>query len=81
MHSLSWAKVQGAEGKWETSVAIKQEWLKLSSWVLPALPPLITDILISLDDKCGPCWLLDLHSSAWHDAVRMQQPAAAVTEQ
>ena len=42
---------QGASGKWETSVAIRQEWTKLNSWILPACPPLITDILISLDDR------------------------------
>ena len=28
-----------------------QEWVKVEGWVLPELPPLITDILISLDDK------------------------------
>ena len=43
--------VQGADGKWETSAVIKQEWTKLNSWVLPACPPLITDILVSLDDR------------------------------
>lgn len=36
---------------WKTQVAIKQPWLKVEGWVLPELPPLITDILISLDDK------------------------------
>ena len=30
---------------------IKQPWLKVDGWVLPEIPPLITDILISLDDK------------------------------
>ncbi|KAL3160862.1 Methanethiol oxidase [Trebouxia sp. C0009 RCD-2024] len=37
--------------KWETSVVIKQPWTKVENWVLPEVPPLITDILISLDDK------------------------------
>jgi len=32
-------------------VVIKQEWPKMIGWALPTLPPLITDILISLDDK------------------------------
>ena len=36
--------------KWETSVVIKQPWTKVEGWVLPEVPPLITDILISLDD-------------------------------
>jgi selenium-binding protein 1 len=34
-----------------TRVAIRQPWLPVSGWALPQLPPLITDILISLDDK------------------------------
>lgn len=38
-------------GKLETGVAIRQGWLKVEGWALPELPPLITDILISLDDK------------------------------
>ena len=36
---------------WKPSVAIRQEWTKVEGWVLPELPPLITDIIISLDDK------------------------------
>lgn len=32
-------------------VAIRQPWLPVSGWALPQLPPLITDILISLNDK------------------------------
>ena len=43
--------VQGEDGKWKTSVVIRQEWTKVEGWALPELPPLITDILISLDDK------------------------------
>lgn len=30
---------------------LPQEWVKVEGWALPELPPLITDILISLDDK------------------------------
>lgn len=40
-----------ADGKWGTKVAFKQDWVQVDGWVLPTLPPLITDILISLDDK------------------------------
>lgn len=43
--------MQGADGKWVTKVAIKQEPTQVEGWVLPHIPPLITDILISLDDK------------------------------
>lgn len=32
-------------------IAIRQSWLPVSGWALPQLPPLITDILISLNDK------------------------------
>ncbi|DBB10518.1 TPA: hypothetical protein ACH3X3_002056 [Trebouxia sp. C0006] len=38
-------------GQWVHKVVIKQEWPKMIGWALPTLPPLITDILISLDDK------------------------------
>ncbi|GAX80193.1 hypothetical protein CEUSTIGMA_g7631.t1 [Chlamydomonas eustigma] len=40
-----------ATGLWQTQVAIPQSWVKVEGWALPELPPLITDILISLDDK------------------------------
>lgn len=30
---------------------IDQPWLKVEGWVLPEVPPLITDILLSLDDR------------------------------
>ena len=30
---------------------IRQPWTKVEGWALPELPPLITDILISLDDR------------------------------
>jgi selenium-binding protein 1 len=36
---------------WKTEVAVRQPWLKVEGWVLPEMPPLITDILISLDDR------------------------------
>ena len=32
-------------------MAIRQPWVKVEGWVLPEMPPLITDILISLDDR------------------------------
>lgn len=41
----------GDSDKWVTDVLVRQEWVKVEGWVLPELPPLITDILISLDDK------------------------------
>jgi hypothetical protein len=44
--------VQAEDGSgWEHSVAIRQPWTKVEGWALPELPPLITDILISLDDR------------------------------
>jgi len=43
--------LQGDDGKWKTQVVIRQEWTKVEGWALPELPPLITDILISLDDR------------------------------
>ncbi|KAK9830616.1 hypothetical protein WJX81_005797 [Elliptochloris bilobata] len=42
---------KGSDGSWATNVAIRQPWLKVEGWVLPEMPPLITDILISLDDR------------------------------
>jgi len=38
-------------GEWKAEVAIRQEAVQVEGWALPSLPPLITDILISLDDK------------------------------
>jgi len=32
-------------------VVILQPWTKVEGWALPEQPPLITDILISLDDR------------------------------
>ena len=43
--------LQGESGRWEHSVAIRQPWTQVEGWALPELPPLITDILISLDDR------------------------------
>ena len=43
--------LQGEDNKWETQVAIRQEWTEVEGWVLPKMPPLITDILLSLDDR------------------------------
>lgn len=42
---------QDESGKWGTEVVIKQDAVQVEGWALPHLPPLITDILISLDDK------------------------------
>lgn len=41
----------GKDGTVTTDVAIRQPWLKVEGWALPELPPLVTDILISLNDK------------------------------
>lgn len=30
---------------------LDQPWLKVEGWILPEVPPLITDILLSLDDR------------------------------
>lgn len=39
------------DDKWKTAVVIRQPWTKVEGWILPEVPPLITDILISLDDR------------------------------
>lgn len=39
------------DGEWDTKTVIKQDPVKVEGWALPELPPLITDILISLDDR------------------------------
>lgn len=39
--------------EWETNVVIEQPWTQVEGWILPEVPPLITDILISMDDRCG----------------------------
>jgi hypothetical protein len=43
--------LQADSGEWKAEVAIRQEAVQVEGWALPHLPPLITDILISLDDK------------------------------
>ncbi|RMZ53473.1 hypothetical protein APUTEX25_003295 [Auxenochlorella protothecoides] len=43
-------KPPGGE-EWVAKPVIKQPWTKVEGWALPEQPPLITDILISLDDK------------------------------
>lgn len=43
--------VDPASGNLATDVVVRQPWLEVAGWALPTLPPLITDILISLDDK------------------------------
>lgn len=40
-----------ANDAWKTEVAYRQQPIPVEGWALPALPPLITDILISLDDR------------------------------
>eukprot|EP01025_Chloroclados_australasicus_P027976 TRINITY_DN2769_c0_g1_i1.p1 TRINITY_DN2769_c0_g1~~TRINITY_DN2769_c0_g1_i1.p1 ORF type:complete len:475 (-),score=66.07 TRINITY_DN2769_c0_g1_i1:402-1826(-) len=40
---------EDAEFKWE--VAVQQDWVDVEGWALPQVPPLISDILISLDDR------------------------------
>jgi selenium-binding protein 1 len=37
--------------EWTASAVIKQPWMDVEGWILPQVPPLITDILLSLDDK------------------------------
>ncbi|NXL71038.1 SBP1 oxidase, partial [Leptocoma aspasia] len=39
------------EGKWEAEKVIKVPSKKVQGWLLPEMPGLITDILISLDDR------------------------------
>jgi len=38
-------------GSWDTEVVVKVPSKKVKNWALPDMPGLITDILISLDDK------------------------------
>ena len=54
---LRFHKVSGGEdvkadvGAWAAEVAIRQAWTPVTGWALPEMPPLITDILLSLDDR------------------------------
>ncbi|XP_020547048.1 selenium-binding protein 1 [Sesamum indicum] len=60
------------DGSWGHEVAITVKPLKVHNWILPEMPALITDILISLDDRF-------LYFSNWfHGDVRqynIQDPA------
>ena len=47
-----------AADEWKTEKVITVPSLKVDGWALPDMPPLITDILISMDDKF-------LYSSNW----------------
>lgn len=40
-----------ADGSWSHEVAISIEPLKVRNWILPEMPGLITDFVISLDDR------------------------------
>ncbi|KAF5185141.1 Selenium-binding protein [Thalictrum thalictroides] len=40
-----------ADGSWSHEVAISVQPLKVKNWILPEMPGLITDFLISLDDR------------------------------
>eukprot|EP00494_Astrolonche_serrata_P033680 UN33949 len=40
-----------ADGSWSHEVAISIEPLKVRNWMLPEMPGLITDFVISLDDR------------------------------
>ncbi len=44
-------QVVNGDTRWAHSVVIRQPWAKVEGWVLPELPPLITDILVSVDDR------------------------------
>jgi selenium-binding protein 1 len=65
-------QVDPASGKLGTQVVVRQPWLEVGGWALPQLPPLITDILISLDDK----WLF---FSNWLRGERRRRGAAWLT--
>lgn len=42
---------EGDDDSWAAEVVIRQEWTPVEGWALPEMPPLITDVLISLDDR------------------------------
>ncbi|KAM7028816.1 methanethiol oxidase-like isoform 2-T3 [Acridotheres tristis] len=46
-----WKFQKNSEGKWEAEKVIVVPSKKVQGWLLPEMPGLITDILISLDDK------------------------------
>ncbi|KAH6816245.1 selenium-binding protein 2 [Perilla frutescens var. frutescens] len=39
------------DGSWDHEVSIWEEPLKVQNWILPEMPGLITDVVISLDDR------------------------------
>jgi selenium-binding protein 1 len=39
------------DGEWTHDVAIKQEATGVEGWALPQMPPLITDVVIDLNDR------------------------------
>lgn len=44
-------QVVNGDTRWAHNVVIRQPWAKVEGWLLPELPPLITDILVSADDR------------------------------
>ena len=48
---LRFHKAADGGDAWAAEVAIRQEWTPVQGWVLPEMPPLVTDIIISLDDR------------------------------
>jgi selenium-binding protein 1 len=48
---LRFHKAPAGGNDWAAEVAIRQEWTPVDGWALPAMPPLISDIIISLDDR------------------------------
>eukprot|EP00775_Hariotina_reticulata_P012725 gene12725-12855_t len=49
--NIVYLNVDPASGHVDHKIAVKQPWLEVSGWALPTLPPLVTDILISLNDQ------------------------------
>lgn len=47
---IHFTRPEGAK-EWQTNVVIEQPWTQVEGWILPEVPPLITDILISMDDR------------------------------
>ena len=43
------------QNEWDTKFVIQLEPMKVEGWALPEMPALITDIVISLDDKYLYC--------------------------
>jgi hypothetical protein len=49
--NIVYLNVDPASGDVDHKIAVKQPWLEVSGWALPTMPPLVTDILISLNDQ------------------------------